>query len=84
MALTAAQRTLRARRAALVRHSHADGRSSTARAREGFLRRFLNEVDPGGLLPEAERNRRAERALRAHMLALASKSAKARAERVTQ
>jgi hypothetical protein len=80
MALSAAQRSTRARHAALVRHSRTDGHSSTAAARDGFLRRFLTEVDPDGVLPEAERIRRAERARRAHMLSLSSKSARARSK----
>lgn len=53
----------------------------TQPARQGFLRRFERDVDPGGELDPRERARRAERALRAHMLRLARASAVARAER---
>jgi hypothetical protein len=47
-------------------------------AHAGFRRRFENLVDPERVLPEAERQVRADRARRAHMLTLAAKSAAAR------
>jgi hypothetical protein len=47
-------------------------------AHRGFRRRFENIVDPDGRLSEPERAARAERALRAHMLTLAARSAAAR------
>lgn len=47
-------------------------------AHAGFRRRFENLVDPDRVLPEAEREARADRARRAHMLGLAAKSAAAR------
>jgi hypothetical protein len=47
-------------------------------AHRGFRRRFENLVDPDRVLPEAEREARADRARRAHMLTLAAKSAAAR------
>ena len=47
-------------------------------AHAGFRRRFENLVDPERVLPEAEREARADRARRAHMLTLAAKSAAAR------
>jgi hypothetical protein len=47
-------------------------------ARRGFRQRFLNQVDPDGVLPEVEREARADRARRAYMLTLAAKSADAR------
>lgn len=50
-------------------------------AHRGFRRRFERLVDPEGVLPEAERLMRADRARRAHMLALAAKSAQARRSR---
>jgi hypothetical protein len=70
-----------ARIAALERWSREDPREGTKPARRGFLRRFEIAADPDGVLPPAERQRRAEAALRAHMLRLAAKSAKARAKR---
>jgi hypothetical protein len=74
-------RTERARVAALTRHSRGDTKLATAAARSGFQDRFAREVDPDGILPPAERAARAQRALRAHMLRLAAKSAEARAKR---
>lgn len=68
----------RARIAALTRHSRGDTTAATAPARKGFMAKFEREVDPDGTLPVAERQRRAERAMRAHMLRLAAKSADAR------
>jgi hypothetical protein len=47
-------------------------------AHRGFRTRFERLVDPEGSLPPAERVRRAERAMRAHMLTLAARSADAR------
>lgn len=47
-------------------------------ARRGFRERFRNLVDPDRVLPEPEREARADRARRAHMLTLAAKSAAAR------
>jgi hypothetical protein len=47
-------------------------------AHAGFRRRFERLVDPEGRLPVAERELRADRLRRAHMLDLAAKSAAAR------
>jgi hypothetical protein len=63
-------------------HGQNDSHETTAAARAGFLAKFLREVDeatPG--LPEAERLRRAEHLLRAHMKRLALASSRARAKR---
>lgn len=68
-----------ARIAALTRHAHGDTREATKPARAGFLRKFELAVDPDGTLTADERARRAQRAMRAHMLRLAAKSAKVRA-----
>jgi len=64
-------------------HSLHDSRELTAGARTAFLSKFLEEVDPERKLPEAERQRRADHALRAHMAALALRSAQVRRERAT-
>jgi hypothetical protein len=48
----------------------ADRSARTRPAREAFLRRFEDEVDPDRKLPPDERTRRANHALRAHMLRL--------------
>jgi hypothetical protein len=47
----------------------------------GLRRRLLAEVDPDGSLDAAERERRVQRALRAHMLTLQLRSAKALRQR---
>lgn len=67
-----------ARIAALTRWSRQDPIVGTVQARTSFLSRFEREADPRGTLPEAERQRRAQAALRAHMLRLALASARSR------
>ena len=56
--LTAAQRSQRARLAALSRHAKSDGAAATQAAREAFLARFDGAANP-------------DAALRAHMQRLA-------------
>ena len=51
-----------------------DRSARTRPAREAFLRRFEQEVDPDGTLPLDERHRRAEHAKRAYMLRLAKRA----------
>ena len=82
--LTPAERSLRARAAAYRLHSLYDSRQLTANARAAFELRFARQVDPDGVLPEAERQRRAECARKAYYSALAAKSARARRNRRTQ
>ncbi len=74
-------RSLQARVNAYKLHAHHDSRELTAAAREKFLTRFLDEVDPDRTLPEAERLRRAESARKAYFATLALKSARARRKR---
>ena len=69
---------LRGRIGAYVTHSLHDPRQTTAKARRTFLARFYDQVDPDRVLPEEERERRAEAAKKAHFSALARKSAQAR------
>jgi hypothetical protein len=76
--LSPEQRSLRARIGAFAQKAQHDPRETTARAREAFLARFLNAVDPDGLLSTEERQRRAEYARRAHMARLALASSRAR------
>jgi hypothetical protein len=65
--------------AAYISWSRTSDRSARTRpARQAFLNRFEREVDPDGLLPLAERHRRAQHALRAYMLRLAKRSVAAR------
>lgn len=75
------ERSLRARMAAHHLHAQRDGRETTAPARAAFIESFRRKVDPDGVLPAAERERRAQSALKAHMLKLALASASARRER---
>ena len=70
-ALTAQQRSSRARIAARARWAQQDGRDGTAVAREAFLARFERQVDPEGLLDPVERARRAESAKREHFQRMA-------------
>jgi hypothetical protein len=81
MALSPEQRSLRARIAAHSQHAKHDPRLTTAKARAVFLERFIDEVDPDRVLPEAERLRRTESARKAYFAKLAFASAKARSAR---
>jgi hypothetical protein len=76
---------MRASVAAHEMHARNDPREITAAAREGFLAKFLREVDAAtpGLL-EAERLRRAEHLRAAHMRRLALASSKARARKAAR
>lgn len=76
-----AERSLRARAAAYRLHSLHDSRELTRNARLAFNDRFTRQVDPNGVLPEAERQRRAACARKAYFAELAAKSAKARRSR---
>ena len=62
----------------LTAWSRHDAETMQGAARRAFRERFRNLVDPERVLPEAEREARADRARRAHMLSLAAKSAAAR------
>ncbi|TML93306.1 MAG: hypothetical protein E6G06_02130 [Actinobacteria bacterium] len=73
--LDAAGRSRRSRQAAHVAHSRHSGQEMTAAARAANLTRFE------GMLPEAERQRRAGHARKAYYIALAYKSAQVRRER---
>ena len=79
MALTAEQRSMRASIAAHSRWSKEDPAANAARGQAGLLARFdreVREAEPG--LSEAEYERRAQSAYRAHMCRLALASSKAR------
>ena len=76
------QRSLHARLAAYSLHAKvADPSAHTAPARQAFLDRFEREVDPDGVLPPADRARRAESACKAHFTRMALRSAQARRRR---
>lgn len=73
------ERTLQARVAAFDSWAQTSDRTArTAPARSAFDNRFLDEVDPDRVLPEVERNMRAEAARRAYFARLALQSAKSR------
>lgn len=72
-----------ARIGAFTLHSRYDTKVISKPGRDAFLARFEREVDPDGILPEAERKRRADYALKAHMTRLALRSAQARRKAAT-
>lgn len=79
MALTAPQRSLRARAAA---HAlHAMGGTSTKAGTAAFLERFERQVDPDGSLTPEERSKRAAHARKSYMAGLALKASRARQRR---
>ena len=74
--LSSTERSIRGRIGA---HSlHAQGGTNTVPARRAFNAKFLHEVDPDGVLSEAERDKRAQSARKAHFAKLALKSSQAR------
>lgn len=81
VSLSPEQRSLRASVAANSRWSREDPKPALKRVRGGWQRRLEAEVDPDGVLSEAERSRRAQAAMRAHMQRMALKSSRARAAR---
>jgi uncharacterized heparinase superfamily protein len=79
---THSERRLRAQIAAHVRWANEPDRTAaTAKARRGLREKFERQVDPDNQLAPAERAKRAESARRAHYLAMALKSARARRRR---
>ncbi len=73
------RRSLIGRQGAYALHARYDSTALTRAARDKFLARFEEEVDPRRELPEQERQRRAQYARKSYMTALARKSADARA-----
>jgi hypothetical protein len=72
-------KNINARIAAEISWARTSDRSARTRpAREAFLKSFERKVDPDGKLPPEERRRRAEHALRAHMLRLRKRGTSAR------
>jgi hypothetical protein len=59
-------------------HSRHDSRETSKPGRDAANKRFEDDVDPDGVLPEAERKRRADQARKAYFTELAFKSARAR------
>lgn len=81
MTLTPEERTLRARLAAQTRWANEDPQPTALRAQAGLRARFLREVDPDSVLPEAERQRRAESLRRAYYTRLSFEAVRARRAR---
>jgi len=74
-----ADRVLMARIAAAERWGHTnDRRAATAPARRGLRTKFEREADPHGTLTPAERARRADHLMRAHMLRMSRAAAEGR------
>jgi hypothetical protein len=68
MSMSPEERSLRARMAAHNRWAKEENRpAATQPARDAYLQKFLDEVDPDGELPEAERRKRADNARAAHL-----------------
>jgi hypothetical protein len=78
--LSPEQRSIRGRIAAHTLHAQVDDREHTAPARAAFLKRFEHQVPPE-ITDPAERARRAQQLLKAHMARLALASSKARSHR---
>jgi hypothetical protein len=83
MPLSPSERSLHARDAAYTRWANEDPVEGTAKARQTFLAKFIDEVDPDRILPEPERLRRAEAAKKAHFTRMALRSAQARRKRAS-
>ncbi|WP_454778103.1 hypothetical protein [Georgenia muralis] len=76
---TSTERRMAAQIAAHESWANTSDRSArTAPARAAMLARFEAQIDPDGILPPAERARRAEHARKAYFARLALKSARAR------
>jgi hypothetical protein len=74
-------KNINARIAAEISWARTSDRSARTRpAREAFFKRFELEVDPDSKLSLEERRRRAEHALRAHMLRLRKRATFTRKE----
>jgi hypothetical protein len=79
--LSPQEAALRGRIGAYALHARHDARVTTQKARDTFLSRFLDEVDPDRVLPESERLRRAEFARKAYFAKLAHASARKRSQK---
>jgi hypothetical protein len=80
--MTPEMRVLRSRLASHTRWAKCEDRTAaTQPARDAFRNRWLDQVDPDRVLPAAERAKRADNAMKAHMTRMALNSAKARARR---
>ena len=78
MSLDPQIRHMQAQIAANTRWANEDPKPNMIRARAGIMAKLEREADPEGLLPEAERRRRAESAYKVRMQRMALKSVQAR------
>lgn len=76
--LSESERKLRARAGGYALHAKYDSRVVSLPGRAAAFQKFVTEVDPDGLLPEAERLRRAKSAEKAHLARIALKREQAR------
>ncbi len=76
VSLSSSERSQRARIAAYAQKAKHDPKETTRKAREAYRASFYDGIPED--LPEAERDRRAEAAFKAHMARLAFLSSKAR------
>lgn len=77
--LSPEQRVIQARAAAYQSWANtSDWQERTSPARQGFMARFIRQVDPDGLLRAEERQRRAQAAMHSYMCQLALKSSRSR------
>lgn len=74
MGLTPEERRARAKLAAHARWAKHDRHKHAAKMRAVLEQRFIDEVDPDRVLPEAERQRRAESARKAYFARMAFES----------
>jgi hypothetical protein len=81
---TSGERSLMGRLGAYTMLSRNDPREITKAARAAFESKFERDVDPDGVLPIAERLRRADMARKAHYARLALKSAQARRRKASR
>jgi hypothetical protein len=75
---TSQEMARRGKLGAWSRLAREDPVSMTEKARSAFLASFEREVDPDGVLPPAERSRRAEYARKSYYARLAAASARKR------
>jgi hypothetical protein len=76
--VTPAERRLAGRAGAFAMLARNDPRETSKAGRDAAWERFLDQVDSARVLPEAERQRRAEAARKSHMCSIALKSLQAR------
>jgi len=76
--------SLLGRLGAYSQHAKHDVRETTKAGHKEFMASFEDQVDPERLLPQKERDRRAEAARKAHFTRLALRSAQARRARASR